>query len=141
MKYDIPLKTIMKNRHSSLRSALGIQGEWRELPDNFPAREDEVDFLAYVKNGRRRAYLAHVEFQSDRHPDMLTRMFGYRVDIRNWQQTSGDKSCKGPWRRADRSLHRPRIVVAQTAAEGATDRLRIRLFGCEIARFRPVIRK
>jgi hypothetical protein len=77
MKYGIPLKTIIKNRRSSLRSALGIQGEWRELPGNFPAREDEVDFLAYVKNGRRRAYLAHVEFQSDRHPDMLTRMFSY----------------------------------------------------------------
>jgi hypothetical protein len=95
MKYDIPLKTIKKNRRSSLRSALGIQGEWRELPGNFPAREDEVDFLGYVKNGRRRAYFAHVEFQSDRHPDMLTRMFSYRGDIRNWQQTSGDKACKG----------------------------------------------
>ncbi|MCC8953632.1 hypothetical protein H8B02_09260 [Bradyrhizobium sp. Pear77] len=103
MKYDVPLKTIIKNRRSNLRAALGIQGEWRELPTNFPAREHEVDFLAYVKNGRRRAYLAHVELQSDRDPDMLTRMLSYRADIRNWQQTSGDVECNG-------------LSVVQTAA-------------------------
>jgi hypothetical protein len=33
--------------------------------------------------------------QSDRDPDMLTRMLSYRADIRNWQQTSGDVECKG----------------------------------------------
>jgi hypothetical protein len=94
MKYDIPLKTVLKNSRSNLRAALGIRGECRDLPTNFPAREHDGDFLALVKDGRRRPYLAHLEVQKDRHPDMLSRMLGYRSDIRAWQKMTGDEECR-----------------------------------------------
>ena len=94
MKYDLPIKTMLKNSQSKLRTAFGIRGESRDLPTNFPAREHDGDFLALVKHGRRRPYLAHLEVQSNRHSDMLSRMLGYRSDIRAWQKISGDEECR-----------------------------------------------
>jgi len=76
--------------------SLAIEGEYSEVSPNFPdTRERRVDFVARVKAGRKRAYLAHVELQAAPDRNIATRMLNYRVDIRTWQRAPENRGFLG----------------------------------------------
>jgi hypothetical protein len=95
-KFDVTLKSVLRDGKTQVLRALGIEGEYSELAPNLPStRERRVDFLALVKAPRRRAYLAHVELQTSRDPMIADRMLNYMADIRHWQSATESRDLRG----------------------------------------------
>jgi hypothetical protein len=87
-KYDISLKAVLKRGNSRVLGALGIPGEYRELSPEFPSLgRRTADFLALVRQPRKRALLAHVELQTAPDATMSDRMLRYSADIRIWAKS------------------------------------------------------
>lgn len=65
------------------------------MSPEFPnARQRRVDFVARVKEPGKRPYLAHIELQAARDPNIATRMLNYRVDIRTWQRSKENRKYR-----------------------------------------------
>jgi hypothetical protein len=95
-RFDITLKSIIRSVRTRFLQSLAIEGEYSEVSPNFPdTRERRVDFVARVKAGRKRAYLAHVELQAAPDRNIATRMLNYRVDIRTWQRAPENREFLG----------------------------------------------
>jgi hypothetical protein len=90
-RYDISLKAVLKRGNSRVLGALGIPGEYRELSPEFPSLgRRTADFLAVVKQPRKRPLLAHVELQTGPDSTMRDRMLRYSADIRIWAGSQDD---------------------------------------------------
>jgi hypothetical protein len=84
-RYDVTLKSVLRDGKTEVLRSLGMAGDYEELSPVFPsARERRTDFLVVVRSPRKRAFLAHVELQTDRDGNMTNRMLGYLADIRQW---------------------------------------------------------
>ncbi len=60
-RFDITLKSIIRSMRTRFLQSLAIEGDYSEVSPNFPdTLERRVDFVARVKAGRKRAYLAQV---------------------------------------------------------------------------------
>lgn len=90
-RYDISLKAVLKRGNSRILGALGMPGAYRELSPEFPSmRKRTADFLAVVKQPRKRPLLAHVELQTGPDTTMTDRMLRYSADIRIWAGSQDD---------------------------------------------------
>ncbi|MBI5131526.1 MAG: hypothetical protein HZA66_18975 [Rhodopseudomonas palustris] len=90
-RYDISLKAVLKRGNSRILGALGMPGAYRELSPEFPSmRKRTADFLAVVKQPRKRPLLAQVELQTSPDTTMMDRMLRYSADIRIWASSQND---------------------------------------------------
>ncbi len=79
------LKTILKEGESELLRSLGIRGDYRRISDTIRTTwGDEVDFLAFVEEPYGRPFIAHVETQTSRDPEMTNRMLARYAAIWRW---------------------------------------------------------
>lgn len=84
-RYDITLKSVLREGRTEVLKSLGMPGAYEELSPVFPStRERRTDFLAVVNTPRKKPFLAHVELQTDRDGNMTNRMLGYLAEIRQW---------------------------------------------------------
>lgn len=96
-RFDITLKSLLQSAADTrFLQCLSIQGRFDEVSPAFPStRERRVDFVARVKEPRKRAYLVHIELQAVKDASIATRMLNYRVDIRTWQQLPENREYRG----------------------------------------------
>jgi len=83
-RFDVALKTLLQSAaQTQFLRYLNIRGELDQVSPEFPnAPQRRVDFVARVKEPGKRPYLAHIELQAARDPNIATRMLNYRVDKR-----------------------------------------------------------